>query len=91
MRLGQAVRAGEIKLERIHAAVLAALDDLDPGVLVELLHDRGDQDAVGVLVLDLLELVDPDTEIAVGDKLDIFPAEDVLAVVAAQPAVAARR
>ena len=44
--LGQAVRAGEIQLERIDARVLAALDDLDPGVLVIFLHDRGDEDAV---------------------------------------------
>ena len=60
--LGQAVRAGEVALERIDAGVLAALDDLDPGVLAILLHDRGDQHAVGILVLDLLEFVDPGVE-----------------------------
>ena len=53
LALGQAVRAGEVQLEGIDAGVLAALDDLDPGVLVVLLHDRGDEDAVGVRVLAL--------------------------------------
>ena len=77
--LGQAVRAGEVQLERIDAGVLAALDDLDPGVLVVLLHDRGDQHAVGVLVFALLEFVEPDLEPPIADQLDVFPADDLLA------------
>ena len=36
LALGQSVRAGEIQFERIDARVLAALDDLDPRVLVDI-------------------------------------------------------
>ena len=72
------MRAGEVQLEPIDAGRLHALDDLDPRVLVVLLHDRGDDDAVGVLVLELLELVDPDLERPIGDQLDVLPAEDLL-------------
>jgi hypothetical protein len=56
------------------ARILAALDDFVPCVTVVFLHDRGNQDAVGVLVLYFLEFVDPDFEAAVGNQLDILPA-----------------
>ena len=62
LALGQAVRAGEVQFETIDARVLAALDDLDPRVLAILLHDRRDQDAVGILVLASLEFFEPDLE-----------------------------
>src|SRR5205807_8206507 len=86
--LRQAVRAGEIALEGIHADRLAALDNLDPGVLAVLLHDRGNQHAVGILVLDLLELVDPGGERAVANQLDVLPADDLVRPGSAQAAVA---
>src|SRR5262249_21752358 len=86
--LGQAVGAGEVALERVHAGRLAALDDLDPGVLAVLLHDRGDQNAVGVSVFELLDLVDPGGEGAVADQLDVLPADDFLRFGGAQPPVA---
>jgi hypothetical protein len=41
-----------------------------------------------MLVLDLLEFVDPGLERPVADELDVLPADDLLAVVRAQPAVA---
>ena len=78
--LGQAVRAGEVQLERIDARRPGTLDDLDPGVLVVLLHDRGDQHAVRILVFALLEFVDPDLERPIADQLDVFPADHLLAV-----------
>ena len=62
LAFGQPVRAGEVQLEAIDAGVLAAFDDLEPRVLSVLLHDRGDQDAVGILILAPLELLEPDLE-----------------------------
>ena len=46
LAFGQTVRAGEIQFERIHARVLAALDDFDPRVLAIFLHDGRDEHAV---------------------------------------------
>ncbi len=74
--LGQAVGAGKIALETIDARLLAALDDLDPRLLAIFLHDRGDQHAVGMPVLDLFEFVEPDVEGPIADQLDILPADD---------------
>ena len=82
--LGQAVRAGHVELERIAAGVLAAFDDFVPGVVVVFLHDRGDENAFGVLVFDLLEFFDPGFEAAIGDELDIFPAVDFARFAAAE-------
>ena len=79
LAFGQAVRAGEVELESVDAGVLAALDDLDPGFLAILLHDRRNEDAVGVEVLALLELVDPEVKRPVADQLDVFPADDLAA------------
>ncbi len=61
-------------------ARLATLDDFHPRVLVELLHDGGDEHAVGVLVLATLEFVEPDFEFAVADEFDVLPADDLRAV-----------
>ena len=47
LALGQTVRTREVQFEGIHARRLATLDDLDPRVRVELLHDGGDQHAAG--------------------------------------------
>ena len=86
----QAVRAGKVQLEAVHPGVLAALDNFDPGVLAIFLHDGGDQDAVGKHVLALLEFVHPNLKRAVADQFDVFPADDLLAVVAHQFGVAWR-
>src|SRR5437764_15084869 len=82
------MRTGEIALERIDAGLLAAFDDLDPGVLAIFLHDRRDQDARGVLVLDLLEFLDPGGEGPIADQLDVFPADDFLGPGRPQPPIA---
>jgi hypothetical protein len=82
--------AGKIQFERINAHVLAALHDLGPGVLVIFLHDRGDKDAVGELIFALLEFIEPDVERPVADELNIFPADDVFAIVAHQLRVTRR-
>ena len=76
LAFGQAVRAREVQLEPIDAGFLAAFDDLDPRVASILLHDRGDQDAIGILILAALEFFEPDLERAIADQLDVFPAED---------------
>ncbi len=77
--LGQAVGAGEVEFETVHPGGLAALHELDPGVLVELLHDGGDERAGGLGVLAAFELVLPEFEGAVADELDVFPADDLAA------------
>ena len=71
-----------------HAGVLAAFDDFVPGVFVVFLHDRGDENALGILVLHLLEFIDPGFEAAIGDELDVFPAVDFARLAAAQTGVA---
>lgn len=80
--------AGKIALEGIDAGGLAAVDDFDPGVLAVLLHDRGDEDAVGIFVFDLFELIEPGIEGAVADELDVFPADDFVRIGRSQAAVA---
>ncbi len=45
LALGQAVGAGEVELEGVDAGGLAALHELDPGVLAVFLHDGGDEGA----------------------------------------------
>ncbi len=80
LSFGQTVRAGEIQFKGIHARVLAALDDFDPGVAVILLHDRRDQHAVGKLVFAFLEFLEPDLERPIADQLDVFPADDLFPV-----------
>ena len=56
------MRAGKVQLERIHANILTALDDLGPRILVIFLHDRRDEHAVGKLIFALLEFIEPDVE-----------------------------
>ena len=73
------MRAGEVQLEGIHARVLTALDDLDPGVLAIFLHHAGDENAVWELALALLELLDPMPERPVADELDVLPPDDLAA------------
>ena len=55
-----------------------------------LLHDRGDEHAVGELVLALLEFLQPDLERPVADQFDVFPADDFLAVAGHELGVARR-
>ena len=52
------MRAREVDLDRIDPGPLHPLDELHPIVSVILLHDRGDQDPVGELVLEALEVVE---------------------------------
>ncbi len=59
-------------------------------ILAVLLHDGGDEDALGVRVLAFLELVDPDPERPVADELDVLPADDLLAVGRVELRVAGR-
>src|SRR3954466_15562190 len=87
LSFGQTVRAGHVELERVAAGVLAALDDLVPRVVVVLFHDRGDENASWILVLNLLELFDPSLEAAIGAQLDILPAVDFAGLAAPQPRV----
>jgi hypothetical protein len=84
----QPMRAGEIAFERINPDRLAAFDDLDPGILAIFLHDGGDQDAVRVLVLDLLELIEPGFKGTIADELNILPANDLLGLGGAQSGIA---
>ena len=79
LALGEAVGAGEVELEGVHADGFAALDEFDPGVFVILFHDGGDESAGGLGVFAAFELVFPDLERAVADELDIFPADDLAA------------
>src|SRR5262249_42933572 len=78
--LGQSVRAGKVQFEGIHANVLTALDNFRPRVAIVFLHDRRDENAVGMLVFALFEFVEPDVELAIADKLDVLPADNVLAI-----------
>src|SRR3989442_342725 len=84
------MRAGEVELKRVYPRRLRALDDLHPRILVVFLHDRGDDDAAGVFVLELLELIDPDLERAVGDQLDVLPAINLLRFLGTQTGIARR-
>ncbi len=69
------VRAGQVELEPVGARVLAGAREVTP--VVELLvaagagHDRGDQHAVRVGLLDPLEARDPPVERLVGDELPV--------------------
>mmetsp|Transcript_69898 Transcript_69898/g.221441 ORF Transcript_69898/g.221441 Transcript_69898/m.221441 type:complete len:210 (+) Transcript_69898:780-1409(+) len=74
------VGAGEVHLEHVHAHLLAAADQLLPGVLVVFLHNRGDQHAVGVLVLEPFELFQHHLQGTVRDELDVLPPDDLLVV-----------
>ena len=80
--------AGQIEFESINARILAALHNFHPRVLVELLHDRSDEHAARVQVFAFFEFVDPDGKRAVADELDIFPAEDFLAVAGTELCIA---
>jgi hypothetical protein len=57
--LGVAVRAREVALEGVDAALADAARQLLPALLVVLLHDRRDQDVLRVLLLEPLEVVQP--------------------------------
>ena len=85
--LWQTVRARHIELKRIASGILAPLDDLVPGVAVVLLHDRGDENPLGILVLYLFEFIDPRLEAAIGNKLDILPTINLTRLAAPQPRV----
>ena len=74
------MRAGEVQLERIHAARLRPLDEFLPASLLIFLHDRGDQHTLRVHVLAPLEFILPQLERAIADQLDVFPSNDFFAV-----------
>ena len=86
--LGQAVRTGKVEFEGIHPGLLTPFDDLDPGILVVFLHDRGDEDAFRVGVLGFLEFLQPDGKRPVADQFDVFPANDLRLVLREQLAIA---
>jgi hypothetical protein len=74
-RSGRPCGQEKFSSKRVHARVLAALDDLNPGVLAAFLHDGGDETPSGEPVLAPLEFVDPVRERPVADQLDVFPAD----------------
>src|SRR5215212_8094813 len=76
LAFGHAVRAREVELESIDASVLDHASQLLPAALFILLHDRGDQDMVWIIFLDLSKLVEPDVDWAIGDQLDVLKTYD---------------
>ena len=70
-RSRHAVRAAEIELDAVAFGLLDAGEDRLPRLLVAGHHQRDDQRAVGPGALDLLDLLQIDLEVAVGDELDV--------------------
>jgi hypothetical protein len=66
------VGAGEVQLEGVDAAGCRALRQLLPAGLVVGLHERGDEDLVGVLLLEEPEVRLPILEGPVADELDVL-------------------
>jgi hypothetical protein len=85
--LGQPVRARHVQLERVNTRILAAANKLVPCVAVVLLHNGGNENAVRMLVLHLLEFIDPSFERPIGNKFDVFPAVDLARFPAPQPRI----
>ena len=69
------VRARQVQLERIGAGVLAGLGEVLPVrqllVAARAGHDRRDQHAIRIRLLDALDLRDPPVERLVGDQLPV--------------------
>ena len=70
-RSRHAVRAAEIELDAVAVRLFDAREDRLPGVLVARHHQRDDQSAIAPGPLDLLDLLQIDLEIAVGDEFDV--------------------
>jgi hypothetical protein len=74
------VRAGEIQLEgvdprRLQRSTISTQASFRYSSMIEAIRTP-----VGMGVLALLELVEPDREGPVADELDVLPADDLLAV-----------
>ena len=69
--LGHAVRAAEVQFDAVAFGLFDARENVPPGVFVARHHQRGDHRAVGPFALDLLDLLQIDLEVAVGDQFDV--------------------
>src|ERR1041385_497608 len=72
LALRHAVWTGEVELESIDAGVLDHADQLLPATLFVLLHDRRNQNVVGILFLNLPKLVEPDVDRTIRDQFDVL-------------------
>ena len=72
LALRHAVRAREVKLERIDACVLNHPGQFLPTTLVVLFHDRGNQNVVGVILFDLAKFFQPDVNGPIGNQFDVL-------------------
>ena len=75
LAFGHAVRTGEVELESIDTSILDHADQLLPASLFVFLHDRGDQNVVWILLLDLSKLVEPHVDWPIGDQFDVFESD----------------
>ena len=76
LAFGKPVRARKVELKTVNSRMFAAFDDLEPCVPAILLHDRRNQDPVGILILASPELFKPDLDRAVADEFDVLPSHD---------------
>ena len=49
--------------------------------MIVFLHDRGNQNTIGILVFALFEFVEPDIKWPIADQFDVFPTDYFLPVV----------
>src|SRR5262245_35199635 len=78
------MRAAQVELEAIDAGCLYLAYDLLPRLLAVLLHDRGDQHLVGIVLLELTQIVEPVAVGAIADQLDVLKADHFLTRAATQ-------
>ncbi len=79
--LAHAVRAAEIELDAVGAGVLRLPGDRMPGLALRLDHQRDEQRAVGIGLLDASDLLEIHIQSSIGDQLDIIEAHHLAAVV----------
>mmetsp|Transcript_15743 Transcript_15743/g.44976 ORF Transcript_15743/g.44976 Transcript_15743/m.44976 type:complete len:319 (-) Transcript_15743:269-1225(-) len=74
------VRAGKVDLKPVDAGLLAHVHELNPRLLVVLLHDGRDQNVIRVLPLEPDKILKHRLERPVGNQLDVLPPDHLAGV-----------